>query len=45
MCMCMCVCVCDCLPNGTVHNKVGFENLCSKHNQKVTECETAINGK
>lgn len=29
----------DCLPSGTACNKVGFENLYSKHNQKVTECE------
>ena len=46
VCVCVCVCgVCSCLPNGTVHNKVGFEKLCSKHNQKVTEYETAIKGK
>lgn len=35
----------DGLPSGTVRIKVGFENLCSKHNQKVTECEAVINGK
>lgn len=29
----------------TVCNKADFENLCSKHNQKVTECEDIMDGK
>lgn len=35
----------DCLPSGTVYNKVSFENLCLEHNQKVTECEAVTNEK
>lgn len=29
----------------TVCNKADFENLCSKQNQKVTECEDIMDGK